>query len=165
MSFRQYLLVSVLIIQAFLGLNAQAADSRDVIGVIREIIRQPDPRDDWRREEERRDRDRDRWRRPPAVTCDARDRGYEEHWGGHGSCGECLSRHGECIETCSEILTVCEAEGRDRTGYVRAFRGQGRDRWEAERDALDTCYYRGFDYCRVTRCQNEQQIISRRDCR
>lgn len=99
-----------------------------------------------------------------AVTCVSNDDGYEEHWGGHYSCGECLSHHGNCIETCSSRMTECQAQGIDRYGRVINFLGRGDIRWRAEDDAMRNCYYNATN-CRVTSCQDRQDVVSRRSCR
>lgn len=99
------------------------------------------------------------------VTCRAGDRGFEEHWGGHASCGECLQKHGECIETCSTTNTECRVEGRDRNGVVLTFVGRGRDRWAAESDGIRACQYNYATNCYVVSCNDRQEILSRRSCR
>lgn len=99
------------------------------------------------------------------VTCRADDRGHEEHWGGHYSCGECLQRHGECIETCSSATTECRVEGRDRYGSVISFLGRGQDRWSAESEAIRACQYNYATNCYVVSCEDRQEVVSRRSCR
>ena len=98
------------------------------------------------------------------VTCTSEDTGYEEHWGGHYSCGECLSQHGNCIETCKSQMTECQVQGTDRYGRVINFLGRGDARWRAEDDAMRNCYYNATN-CRVTTCQDRQDVVSRRSCR
>ena len=98
------------------------------------------------------------------VSCVAKDRGYEEHSRGHYSCGECLREHGECIETCSTQMSECQAEGTDRRGNRVSFAGRGDTRWSAEDQAMDRCYYRA-DNCRIVRCDDRNDVVSRRSCR
>lgn len=99
------------------------------------------------------------------VTCRADDRGYEEHGGGHYSCGECLQYHGECIETCSSNMYECRVDGYDRYGRLVSFTGRGYDQWRAQDDALNACRYNYATNCYVNGCSNRQDVVSRRDCR
>lgn len=48
---------------------------------------------------------------PPGTTCSYHDTGWEEHWGGHNSCGECLATHNDCNWSCSTDRYVCTAKG------------------------------------------------------
>ncbi|MBY0554958.1 hypothetical protein K2P97_10550 [bacterium] len=99
------------------------------------------------------------------VTCRADDRGYEEHGGGHYSCGECLQHHGECIETCSSNMYECRVDGYDRYGRLVSFLGRGYDQWRAQDEALNACRYNYATNCYVNGCSNRQDVVSRRDCR
>ncbi len=56
---------------------------------------------------------------PPAhvrMECRAYDKGWEEHWGGHGggpnefdACRACFAKHGECRFDCTVDMFRCEA--------------------------------------------------------
>jgi hypothetical protein len=99
------------------------------------------------------------------VTCRANDNGYEEHGGGHYSCGECLSYHGDCTETCSANMYECRVDGYDRSGRLVSFLGRGDDQWRAQDDAMNSCRYNYATNCYVTGCNNRQDTVSRRSCR
>ncbi|MBV2167903.1 MAG: hypothetical protein KUL82_04265 [Bdellovibrio sp.] len=102
----------------------------------------------------------------PNVTCSYSDDGWEEHWRGHNSCQECLSKHGNCNETCNATFTVCQAEGTDYRGYKMTLEGRGNYRYEAERQAMDLCQ-RSYRYgnCRITNCNDRSERVSQRRCR
>ncbi|MBS1972057.1 MAG: hypothetical protein JSU04_17235 [Bdellovibrionales bacterium] len=99
------------------------------------------------------------------VQCTATDKGWEEHWGGHGSCGECLRKHGDCIETCSRSYYVCQAQGIDRNGRTYVSEGRADSRYQAEDEAMRACYYYRYQNCRVTNCNQNSETVSRRSCR
>ena len=100
------------------------------------------------------------------VTCTASDRGWEEHWGGHGSCGECVQRHGDCVESCYEVRHICEAQGSDFQGRIRTFTVRAPDRWTAEREAIRQCEWdRSMRSCAITSCREERLQVSHRSCR
>lgn len=130
----------------------------DIFG---EILRRiPDPNRDHRRPGPHRPR-------PPRgghITCTASDNGWEEHWGGHGSCHECLSKHGDCTETCSANYFQCTAVGINHRGEEERMMGRDQDQYYAEDMALDRCY-RYLRHCRVENCVRDQETISRRSCR
>lgn len=99
------------------------------------------------------------------LSCVANDAGYEEHNGGHYSCGECLREHDNCVETCTEVGNVqCEAQGYNRRGRLVSFVGEGYDQRDAQNDALDQCDYRASN-CRVVRCGQARGRSTSRDCR
>lgn len=100
----------------------------------------------------------------PQVTCTASDNGWEEHWGSHRSCGECLAKHGDCIETCSIDYNVCQAEGVDYRGYKMTMEGRGDSRYRAEDEAMSLCQRR-YDNCRIVSCKTSSETVSRRSCR
>ncbi|KYG69479.1 hypothetical protein AZI87_09880 [Bdellovibrio bacteriovorus] len=100
----------------------------------------------------------------PNITCSATDDGWEEHWGGHGSCRECLAKHGNCVETCKSSFYSCTAEGTDYRGYRMTMQGRGPDRYSSERDAIYQCQYR-YNNCRIVSCSETSETVSRRDCR
>lgn len=100
------------------------------------------------------------------VVCEASDNGWEEHWSGHRSCGECLQAHGRCTERCSEKMEVCEVRGTTYNGSTITFRAAGRDRWDAEREARRQCEWnRDMRSCMTSRCTQESRLISSRQCR
>lgn len=100
-----------------------------------------------------------------AVTCKAQDRGHEEHWGGHYSCGECLQKHGECVETCSSVMIECRVDGYDRTGRLVSFLGRGYDQWSAQDDAIRACQYNYATNCYVAGCNQREDVVGRTACR
>lgn len=100
------------------------------------------------------------------VVCSAQDRGWEEHFGGHGSCGSCLQKHGECVETCTEQREMCEVEGLDYYGRTRRYMAMGPDRWSAESEARRQCEWdRDNRSCRTISCRAENRTVSSRSCR
>ena len=99
------------------------------------------------------------------VTCKATDKGWEEHSGGHYSCGECLRAHDGCVETCSSNSVECRVDGTDNTGRPYSFLGRGYDQWRAQDEAMYNCRSRYLNNCYVVSCQNRQDVVSRRDCR
>lgn len=103
---------------------------------------------------------------PGRVTCSASDRGWEEHWGGHSSCGSCLQEHGDCTETCKESTQVCEVQGRDAYGTMVTFTGVGGDRWSAEAEARRSCEWnRNMRSCVTVSCRSQDRTVSTRRCR
>lgn len=99
------------------------------------------------------------------VTCTASDNGWEEHWGGHGSCGECVSKHGSCTERCSQESFACRAEGTNYNGTSESFESYGSDEYFARNEALDRCYRMGARNCRSVGCTTSSQVVSTRSCR
>lgn len=103
---------------------------------------------------------------PARVVCSAGDRGWEEHSGGHGSCGSCLQQHGRCVETCKEVTYMCEVEGTNYYGVRSVFRAVGVDRYAAESEARRKCEWnRDMRSCYTLSCRAEENVVSRRDCR
>lgn len=103
---------------------------------------------------------------PARVVCSAGDRGWEEHGGGHGSCGSCLQHHGRCVETCKEVTQLCEVEGTSYNGARSIFRAVGVDRYAAESEARRKCEWnRDMRFCHTISCRAEENVVSRRDCR
>lgn len=98
------------------------------------------------------------------VTCAAYDTGWEEHFGGHSSCGACLSKHGECVEVCSAQQYECTATGTDRMGRTSSYTATAPDRRSAEMSAINACYRRASN-CRVDSCDTREEQVSRRSCR
>jgi hypothetical protein len=112
---------------------------------------------------------------PPApnygapVTCTASDSGWEEHFGGHRDCDLCLSRHGNCTETCSVQQYNCRVEGRvfdywTNGTRIEVFYGRGNSRWEAEEQAMSDCRWARAE-CMAPTCTLDTQVVSRRSCR
>lgn len=99
------------------------------------------------------------------VQCSAADAGWEEHAGGHYSCGDCVRWHGQCVETCREVAVECQATGSDNFGRPYTFMGRGYDQYSAQNDAVYNCQSRNFRNCYVTGCQQRQNIVSQRSCR
>ncbi|QDK36688.1 hypothetical protein [Bdellovibrio sp. NC01] len=102
----------------------------------------------------------------PNITCSARDNGWEEHWGGHRDCRECVAKHGNCTETCSASYFTCQAEGVDYRGYKMTLEGRAPSRYETERQVMDLCQrqYR-YQNCRIISCNENSETVSRRSCR
>lgn len=102
------------------------------------------------------------------LECSATDKGWEEHWGGHYDCRECLEKHDGCIETCQEVRTVysCQFEGQDGRGTRESFAATSDDRRQAEYEAEDRCYRAGYRNCRYQGCNTseDRDVVSRRDC-
>lgn len=99
------------------------------------------------------------------VQCRANDNGWEEHSGGHYSCGECLQYHDGCTETCSSVSVECRVDGSDYSGRAYSFMGRGYDQYAAQNDAIYYCQRQGLNNCYVVSCQQHNDIVSRRDCR
>lgn len=113
------------------------------------------------------DHGRDRGGR--ADYCTASDRGWEEHWSGHSSCGECLRKHGKCVERCYEKEYRVTVTGlvRDRwnnTEREEEFSAYGHSEWDAEDRALRDCRYRDAYDCRVKSRDTENREVSSRSC-
>lgn len=100
-----------------------------------------------------------------SVVCSASDRGWEEHFGGHGSCRECLRHHGDCVETCSSQNYDCRVDGYDRHGRLVSFFGRSSDQWRAQDEAMYNCRYNYAVNCAVVTCNQQQDVVSRRSCR
>jgi len=152
------LVLGLLLAVNLIGFQAQAeVDAGDFLDLIGGLI-----------ESDRRD-DRDNGYYPPPgygpIRCTYVDEGHEEHSRGHRSCGECLSFHGNCIESCFSEVTSCRATGIDYSGRPRSVYAEDQDRWYAERRALEYCRYEGLRDCRVDRCDRRQSQVSNRLCR
>lgn len=98
------------------------------------------------------------------YSCRADDRGWEEHGGGHYSCGECLQHHGECIETCSANSHECRVDGYDRSGRLVSFMGRSPDYYRAQEEAMRNCQYSYATNCYYVSCQQREEVVSRRNC-
>ena len=102
----------------------------------------------------------------PNISCTYTDTGWEEHWGGHRSCQECLSKHDNCNETCSADYYVCKAQGTDYRGYVMNLETRADSRYDAERQVMDLCQYNyRYANCHVTTCDSHSDTVSRRSCK
>ncbi|MCB0385352.1 MAG: hypothetical protein KDD43_08165, partial [Bdellovibrionales bacterium] len=93
------------------------------------------------------------------------DNGWEEHFGGHSSCRSCLKKHGDCIERCTQTYYICTASGDDGHGRQFTVDGYGATECEARDEARRNCQYDRLYGCHVTRCDSEDDVISRRSCR
>lgn len=100
------------------------------------------------------------------ISCSASDRGWEEHWSGHNSCGDCLRHHGSCVEKCVELRKVCEVQGSDFQGRIRTYVAIGADQWSAESEARRQCEWdRNNRSCITLSCRDDNRTISTRNCR
>ena len=100
------------------------------------------------------------------ISCSASDTGWEEHWSGHSSCGDCLQDHGKCVEKCYEAREVCDVQGTDYAGRTITFSARGPDRWSAESEARRQCEWsRDMRSCVVTSCRSDNLLVSSRSCR
>ncbi|MBI4348242.1 MAG: hypothetical protein HY553_15480 [Elusimicrobia bacterium] len=141
-----------------------------------------DRSDRWDRRPGRGDWDRPGWGGSRRESCNASDRGWEEHWGGHGgygftpsqACGQCKKPHGphgECSYRCTVEMTQCKAvfvrqDGTTGTSY------EGRrasDRYDAEDSAMSRCrddnwYNRDGGRCRVDGCQQVDETTDSGRC-
>jgi hypothetical protein len=106
---------------------------------------------------------------PPSygpVTCISADYSYEQHPGAHYSCGECLSYHYNCLETCRSYEVDCQVERRDFFGRSSVVYGRGYDQWQAQDDAVRNCRNQPLTAsCRVMGCYQQSNIVSQRSCR
>ena len=115
-------------------------------------------------------------------ACYGYDRGWEEHWGGHGgfntspeqACRACKSPsgpHGSCTFRCSVEATQCRAEFVRRDG-TSGFDYEGRpsdNRWDAEDSALSRCRNENWGnrddgQCRIKRCEQIQEVTRSGGC-
>lgn len=100
------------------------------------------------------------------ISCSASDRGWEEHWSGHSSCGSCLQAHGECVETCVEQRETCEVRGVDYQGRSRTYMASAPDRYSAEYEARRQCEWdRNNSSCSMVTCRSDNKTVSSRSCR
>jgi hypothetical protein len=100
------------------------------------------------------------------LSCRASDTGWEEHWGGHRDCDECLEHHGSCVEVCTATTYACDAQGIDRDGNAQIVRGRSEgSRRDAMNEALDECEFRGLRQCETQNCNSSRETVSRRTCR
>lgn len=99
------------------------------------------------------------------VRCTYVDEGWEEHSFAHNSCGECLSFHGNCVETCSTQEVSCQAVGTDYRGQQQSVYVYAEDQWMAERRAYETCRYQNLSNCHIENCDVQEHTVSERLCR
>jgi hypothetical protein len=100
------------------------------------------------------------------FSCSYRDAGFEEHFGGHGSCGSCLKAHGECNEECSATSYACTASGASTAGAVATSEGYSDySENDARERALDRCAMSGNKNCVVSDCEQRQKLVSSRSCK
>ncbi len=103
----------------------------------------------------------------PNLVCNAHDDGWEEHGGGHGSCGECLSKHGGCYQKCSEVSYSCTAKGTSPSGESVSIQAIGHDRYQTADEALRRCQSSGATNCRSSTysdCNEVLNEVSRTRC-
>lgn len=99
-----------------------------------------------------------------SYYCAAFDNGWEEHGGGHDSCGECKSAHGNCSERCYQKTYTCVAEGSDRDGKVTKNEGYSDlSESDARNQALNRCSYYN-NSCRIASCSESERQTSSRSC-
>ena len=113
------------------------------------------------------------------LNCSYSDNGYEEHWGGHESCSDCLSHHAACTESCDKSVQVCTALGSPRPTEIGHRPGEpnppavqlvsivgisAESDSEARTNAMVACAQGGYYECRVDSCRSERQNVSIRDC-
>lgn len=149
--------IFVVLIGMMISPGAMALDAGDILDGIGEIL------DGARRGDRDHRRDRD-FGRSGGVTCSAADQGWEEHLGGHGSCRECLSRHGRCVETCHERQFECAVVGERWGGRAREYVGYGYSQRDAYWDAMDRCERQNRRCHQARPCRAIDQVVSRRAC-
>lgn len=101
------------------------------------------------------------------VTCRSYDSGWEEHFGGHASCGECTKKHGHCYEECTAVHYTCTAEGERASGqssFTESFQASDASQWRAQDEALDRCYQSGDSNCHSENCNSENEVVSHHNC-
>ncbi len=99
-----------------------------------------------------------------SYYCAAFDNGWEEHSGGHDTCGECKSAHGQCDERCYQKTYTCKAEGTDREGNKSVSEGYSDfSESDARNQALNRCSYRSNN-CRIDSCSDSERQTSSRSC-
>lgn len=129
-------------------------------------------------------RDRDRPDRGGSrrEACHGFDKGWEEHWSGHGglgyapeqACGACkkpTGPHGECTYRCTIARTQCRAIFERRDGG-RGWTYDGRpeyDRYDAEDSALSRCrddnwHDRTGGRCRIESCSPANETTKSGRC-
>lgn len=99
------------------------------------------------------------------VKCAAFDTGWEEHWGGHSSCGVCLAKHQHCVEKCSRTGYNCKTEGVASDGNLAYFEAYSDySEYQARDQALNRCYSSGAQHCVDTGCNQTDEVVSRNSC-
>lgn len=112
------------------------------------------------------------------LDCRGYDRGWEEHWGGHGglgyspreACEECMRRHGRCTYRCTVEAYRCWSEWESDNGSRQEYEGRTRrDRYEAEDDAIGRCRDQNWNNrdqgrCRVKRCESSDETVNSGGC-
>lgn len=109
------------------------------------------------------------WNSGRADYCTAQDKGWEEHWGGHSSCSECLRKHGKCVETCYSkeykvVVTGIVRDGWSNTDREEEFFGVGDSEWQAESEALRNCSWRNAYNCRTKSSESRDNLVSSNRC-
>ncbi len=98
------------------------------------------------------------------LKCVATDDGWEEHWGGHATCSECLEEHGECTMRCYENDFTVVVEGRDYYGNFRRVEAADFSSSRARVKAMDRCYDRGLSECRVVDENRNERLVEKYRC-
>ena len=97
-------------------------------------------------------------------ACASFDFGWEEHFGGHRDCRDCMARHGRCYEDCNFSEFSCVAQGQ-KWGRLFEVEERGYDERDTEDRALWACHNRGGNYCRLIGRCNRADRSERRECR
>lgn len=119
-----------------------------------------------------------RWGRN--LDCRGYDRGWEEHWGGHGgrgwspreACDDCRRSHGSCTFRCTTQAWRCSANWVPRNGTQgRSYEGRRPrpDRYDAEDEAMRECRDDNWNNreqgdCRPGSCKEENETVDSGRC-
>jgi len=98
------------------------------------------------------------------LRCQATDDGWEEHFGGHSSCGACLREHQDCTMRCYEDQFTAVAEGRNQYGELETVTAMDRDRLYAGERALDRCYSQRLSNCRIVDTDTDSRLVRSERC-
>lgn len=100
------------------------------------------------------------------LTCTYSDSGWEEHWSGHRSCGECLREHDNCEVRCYSSTYSCTAKGTDSSGRAMESRASSdHSEADARNRAMEFCRASGGLSCQVADCTEDSNLKSRDVCR
>ncbi|OFZ25701.1 MAG: hypothetical protein A2381_00090 [Bdellovibrionales bacterium RIFOXYB1_FULL_37_110] len=98
------------------------------------------------------------------LRCQATDDGWEEHFGGHSSCGACLREHEDCTMRCYEDEVVATAEGRNQYGEIQTVTAMDRDSIYARERALDRCYNQRLSNCTIVDTDTNSRLVRSERC-
>ena len=98
------------------------------------------------------------------LRCQATDNGWEEHFGGHSSCGACLREHQDCTLKCYQDEYVATAEGRNRNGELVRVTAMDRDDFNAREKALERCCRSRLDNCYVIDTDTNSRLVRSDRC-